>query len=98
VDGVDLCRRDELSDGEFGIDRAPGTDSSVCRPSRPSRGGRGFVSVACAVSIKSSVSVSDHASPAERTEDLVFLARGRVRENALLNELFSWHTTHTFRH
>jgi len=58
-----------------------------------------LVSVAASTS---SVSVSDHASPADRT-DFVFLPRGRPRENALLSELFSCnrHThslTHSFIH
>jgi len=62
--------REPLSDGELGIDRAPGPTLAA--------------SVA-------SVSVSDHASPAVRT-DLGFLAAPsarRRRENALLSEHFS---------
>jgi len=69
---------DVLSDGELGIDNAPGLASA-------------------AASI-SSVSVSDHASPADLT-DFIFLPRGRPRENALLSELFSCsRSIHLFIH
>jgi len=76
--------RDALSDGEFGIDSAPGPGPAPgsCPPL--------LVSVAVPVSM-SSVSVSDHASPIDLT-DFIFLPRGRPRENALLNELLSCRT------
>jgi len=69
-----------LRDGELGIDRAPAA--------APSTADLVSLTTAAAAAVRrSSVSVSDQASPADRTNLVFFLRRGR--ENALLSELFS---------